>query len=496
MRLDALMSELNITVPEAFADQDIDAISYDSRMCAPGTLFVCIEGNVTDGHFYAKDAYERGVRAFLCQKPIDLPKDAAVLYVPNTRTALADVAAAFYGHPADKLRLIGITGTKGKTSTALFIYSILSEAGIPVGYIGTVGVMFCGRRTSTLRTTPESADIQLYLHKMVKAGVKIVIIEVSSQAIFMERIHGLKFESCIFTNLSPDHIGRYEHPNFEHYRASKARLFSDFGCEYIVYNADDENSTYMLAGATALSCGVSVGGNTHVRGEDIRLWRERGALGVDFTCVFGDRRYPIRLRTPGTFSVYNALEAITVAHHIGIPFDIIRTALSKTTPLGRFEVVDALPYCTFVIDYAHNAVSLEAALSVLREYNPARLIVLVGCVGGRTFSRRKPVGETISRLADFCILTADDPDFEDPMTIIRDILDGFGDRNTPFTAIPDRAEAVRYAVRNAREGDIILFAGKGHEAFQLIRGEYLSFSERSIITEEAIRLSEEKITVK
>ena len=489
MTLKKLFSAFNIEIPRGHNGDDIDAVSYDSRMCAPGTLFVCIRGAVVDGHRYARDAYDRGCRAFVAEEPLDLPGDAAVMICSDSRKMLALVSAEFYGRPADKLRIIGVTGTKGKTTSALLIQSILNAAGIPTGYIGSVGVIFAGRRTTTLHTTPESADLHLYFHKMLAAGITTVVMEVSSQAVYMDRIHGVKFDACAFTNLSPDHIGGNEHPNFEHYRDCKARLFSDYGCGYIVYNADDENAAYMLEGASALAASFSIKDeDADYYGYGAAKWQEHGALGVDFMLRTADGERRVRLRTPGAFSVSNALLAVGVCRYYGVPYDTIVSALSTATPLGRFEIVDALPYATFVIDFAHNELSLRSALSVLREYEPRRLIVLVGSVGGRTFSRREPIGRAVSELADLCILTADDPDYEDPMEIIHDILEGFGDRETPFVCIPDRREAVEYAVNEARPGDIILLAGKGHENFILIKGEHLPFSERSIIAEAASKL--------
>ncbi len=478
---------IGIKIPRRFESRRVDTICYDSRMCAPETLFVCIRGAVTDGHAYAARAYERGCRAFLCEeRPDGLPSDAAVIICGNTRRMMALVASELYGRPADSMRLIGITGTKGKTTTSLLIYSILNAAGIPTGYIGTVGVMYAGRRTSTLRSTPESADLHQYLRSMKQAGITTVVMEVSSQAVYMDRIFGLSFDVCAFTNLSPDHIGGNEHPTFEHYRDCKARLLSDYGASFVVYNADDENAPYMLKNVTALTSSVSVRQSADYYADEISNWRRDGGLGVDFTLHSGDTMARIRLRTPGAFSVYNALVAAAVSRRLGVSYADIAKALAEATPIGRFEVVDAsIPYATFVIDYAHNELSLRSALSVLREYNPRRLVVLVGSVGGRTFSRRAPIGAAISELADFCILTADDPDFEDPMDIIHDILTGFGDRDTPFVCIPDRREAIRYAVENAKDGDIVLFAGKGHESFILVNGEHVPFSERSIIIEAA-----------
>lgn len=489
MLLAQLFSNLCYQLPEGFGDMNIDRISYDSRIAAEGTLFVCINGSISDGHKYAVDAYNRGCRAFVCERPVELPDDAAVIMADNTSLALPLVSAEFYSRPADELRIIGVTGTKGKTTTALLIHKILNDAGIKTGYIGSAGIIFDGHRTSSLRTTPESTDLHSHFRQMRSADVTTVVMEVSSQAIFRDRVYGIKFDTCVYTNLSPDHIGPYEHPDFDHYRMSKARLFSEYGCDYIVYNKDDDNAVFMIEGATSLASSVSMkDSSADYYGHTPEKWRSDGALGIDFICRTGDVEHSVRLRSPGTFSVYNALLAIAVCRHYHVSFDVITASLSKYSPTGRFEVVDALPYATFIVDFAHNELSLRSALSVLREYTPKRLIVLVGSVGGRTYTRRAPIGSAVSDLADLCILTADDPDFEDPLDIIKDILEGFGEKNTPYVAIPDRREAIIYAVEHAVPGDIILLAGKGHEDFQLLFGEHTPFSERAIIKEAAEKL--------
>ncbi len=488
MLLSELFRSTDINIPAELADTDIDHIAYDSRLAASGTLFVCLVGNLSDGHRYATDAYSRGCRAFLCERGLDLPPDAAVIVTDDTSVALALISAEFYGRPADKLSIIGITGTRGKTSTALYIYDILTASGMRTGYIGGVGVMFGGMRTSSLRVFPESTDLHLYFRKMLAAGVTTVVLEVSSEDLYRNRVHGIKFSSCVFTNLAHAHIGKYEHPTFDHYAKSKARLFRDFGCDFIAYNKDDAYAERILGGVTAEKASVSVCGDADYVAYSIEKRRHGGDIGIDFTCRKDGENARIRLSTVGEFSVTNALLAIAVCEHHGLPIDAITSAIERVTPTGRFEVIDALPYASFVIDYAYDAPHLRDALAILRGYAPSRLIVLVGSVGGRTYSRRAPIGKAISELADLCILTSDDPDFEDPMTIISDILVGFGESETPYVCIPDRREAIEYAVREAREGDIILLAGKGHENFQLISGEHMLFSERSIFREASERI--------
>ncbi|MCD7775805.1 MAG: UDP-N-acetylmuramoyl-L-alanyl-D-glutamate--2,6-diaminopimelate ligase, partial [Firmicutes bacterium] len=311
---------------------------------------------------------------------------------------------------------------------------------------------------------------------------------------YKERVRGLSFDTCVFTNLSPDHIGGAEHPTFEHYRDTKSRLFSEFGSKCIVYNADDENSSYMIKNSDgALLRSVSMkdpSADFYACGRKNLM--QNGTLGTEFDIRENDRSSAdsavsthLSVPSPGLFSVYNAATAYAVCRRFGTAPETAAAALARSTAKGRFEVVNVLPYATFVIDYAHNELSLRSTLSVLREYNPTRLTVVVGSVGGRTQSRRIPIGRAVSQLADFCILTADEPDFEDPMKIIDDILVGFEDRTTPYVRFADRGDAVRYAVKNAVPGEIVLLAGKGHETTQLINGVHVPFSERDILTEAA-----------
>ncbi|MCD8003281.1 MAG: UDP-N-acetylmuramoyl-L-alanyl-D-glutamate--2,6-diaminopimelate ligase [Clostridia bacterium] len=491
--VDTLLA-LGISLPEKYEHIEVSNVRFDSRRTDENSVFVCIAGEDTDGHDYAMSAYGRGCRAFLSEHGLSVPEDAAVAVCGDTRSALADISRAVYGYPDRELTLVGITGTKGKTTTSVYIADILNDAGIPTGCIGSLGVILPPGTGSikmprTTPTTPEASDLCEIFAAMRRAGIKVAVMEVSSQALYKERVRGLTFDTAVFTNLSPDHIGGAEHPTFEHYRDCKARLFSDFGARRIVYNADDEYADFMIGRAPVGTELVSVS----ALDESADFYahnRENYAKGGMIGTVFDIREkngasHKITVRAPGDFSVMNAAAAYAVCKGFGADDDKIGIALSKSAVEGRFEVVDVLPYATFVIDYAHNELSLRSVLSVLRGYNPTRLTVLVGSVGGRTFSRREPIGRAVSELADFCILTADEPDFEDPMKIIGDILVGFEGRNTPYVAIPDRAKAVRFAVKNAIPGEIVLLAGKGHEKTQLINGVHVPFSEREILLEAA-----------
>lgn len=491
MKLSLLLGKVNILsgMDSYMLEEEIESLCCDSRKAAPGSVFVCIKGAVSDGHNYAESAYGKGCRIFVAEHELSLPNDAVVIISDNTRIALAEMSQKFFGDPSKEIKVIGITGTKGKTTTAQLIYQILNASSIKAGYIGTNGVMYDGQFFESVNTTPESYDLAYYMRKMIEAEIKYLILEVSSQALYMERVRGMTFENCVFTNLAPDHIGGSEHPDFEHYKASKERLFSEFSPKLAIYNADDEASEYMMENCSAPKFSFSLLGKGHFNGSDLELYRESGRLGIRFRVSCGSELSGnVDLPLPGDFNASNALAAIAVCLGVGVKFDKILSSLSEVSMRGRFEVVDALPYATFVIDYAHNGVSLRSVLSTLRKYEPARLICVFGSVGGRTKLRRAELGKVASEMCDFCVITSDNPDNEEPMQIIDEIAAAFSEDGCDYVKIPSRREAVLYAVKNARKDDIILFAGKGHEEYQLICGKREYFCERETIIEGAFSM--------
>lgn len=483
MMLLSLLDKLECQQTINLKDSCVTDVCCDSRTAKEGSLFVCIEGSLSDGHEYAYAAYEKGCRAFVAQKELSLPEDATVVIVKDTRLALAEISAEFFGRPADKLTVIGITGTKGKTTTSLLIYNVLNAGGIPAGYIGSNGVEYANVHFDTVNTTPESYDIQKHMADMVAAGVKVVAMEVSSQALMLGRVHGIKFDISVFTNLYPDHIGKYEHPDFENYKSCKHSLFTSYDTQFVVYNADDEHAAEIIAGCGCPCKGIAISKATDYVATDITYFRSPGAIGVSFNCTYDGISFPVSLNFPGEFSVYNALTSIAVCRRLGLSFETICTAMSSTRITGRFETIELPNGATAVIDYAHNGVSLKAALTALRIYEPARLICLFGSVGGRTNMRRAELGLVASRDADLCILTSDNPDNESPINIIGDIASYFTATSAPYIVIPDRKMAIEHALSISRKGDIILLAGKGHERYQLIAGVRHSFSEADIINE-------------
>ncbi len=483
MLLSKILADLQYsTVGEQIAENtEVSDIIYDSRKAKSGTMFVCLVGAVSDGHNFASSAYRNGCRIFMVERELELPGDALQIIVEDTREGLAYASAAFFEYPARSLMVIGITGTKGKTTTASLIADILNKGGINTAYIGTTGISFCGEHRPTKNTTPESYELHKAFSEMVNSGVTSVVMEVSSQAMYMKRVAGIRFHIGVFTNLSHDHIGGVEHPTFEHYMSCKAELFRQ--CRYGIFNSDDPHYTEMLKTARSINStfGTREDIAHDVSARELKITKSGNVFGIEFVCrtLFGEHKYELRM--PGEFNVYNALAAISVAERMQIPGEIIADALSTATVKGRFEIVDALPGAVTIIDYAHNALSMNSALETIRKYEPMRLVVLFGSVGGRSQMRRAELGEIAAKLADFCIITSDNPDSENPDDIIADIEKVVAETACPYITITDREEAVRYAIDNARDGDCILFAGKGHEEYQLINGENVPYSEREAI---------------
>ena len=484
MLLSDLLSKIEYT--GCFSEREIDFVTNSSFEATEGSIFVCIKGFSADGHIFAPHAYGNDCRVFIAERPLDdMPPDATVLTVKSTRLALAQLSCALYGDPSRELAVIGITGTKGKTTTALMIKQVLDRAGIPTGYIGSNGIEYGDCKIETTNTTPESYKLQMYLRKMADAGIKCVAMEVSSQALYLSRTAGIRFEACIFTNLSPDHIGPGEHPDFESYMEEKKKLFCDYECKTAIANADDPYTEKMLDSFKGERIYYSISRPSDVEADDIRLCRTESKLGVSFSYKVGDKHVFCTLPIPGDFNIYNALATISVAKLLGVDDEKLSGALSKINIDGRFETILSPRGTCFVIDYAHNGLSLESVLRTLRRYEPDKLICLFGSVGCRTQVRRVQMGSVASRLADLSILTSDNPDTEDPVAIINEIATQFEDKDS-YISIPDRKEAIKYAYNIAQGTDIVLLAGKGHEKYQYILGKREYFCEREIL-EDCIR---------
>lgn len=477
-----LLEACEYTCVRGSLDRMVSEVVYDSRKAVEGCLFICIEGANFDGHDAAADVVAKGAAVLVVSKDVTVPaeSDVTIVKVENTRYAMAYISAAYFGNPARKLKTIGITGTKGKTTTTYLVKSILEQAGYKVGLIGTIETIIGDEHIKANNTTPESYLLQSYFARMVEAGCDMVVMEVSSQGLMMHRTEGFIFDIGIFTNLEPDHIGPGEHKDFEDYLQCKSKLFRQ--CKLGILNGDDSHVEEILKGHT---CEVELYGfkpGLSLSAGEVSLYREGGILGVSFE-VTGDLEFVAKLHSPGRFSVYNALTAIAICKHFGVSTERITQALLHASVKGRIEMIPVSPSFSLMIDYAHNAMALESLLSTLREYQPHRLVCLFGCGGNRAKRRRYEMGEVSGRLADLTIITSDNPRFEEPMDIIADIREGILRTEGEFVEIPDRKEAIAFAIEQGEEGDIIVLAGKGHEDYQEIKGVKYPMDERVLIEE-------------
>ena len=480
MKLASLLSGLQYEILQGDTDREISAVVYDSRKVQEGCLFICIRGAVADGHSFAGKAAEEGACAILVEEPVTVPDDATVIRTSDTRYAMAFVSAAWFGHPADSLKTIGITGTKGKTTTTYMVRSILENAGYKVGLIGTIEAIIGDKRIPAANTTPESYVIQQYFREMADAGCDCVVMEVSSQGLMLHRTQGFVFDYGIFTNIEPDHIGPNEHRDFDHYLSCKAMLLRQ--CRVGIVNRDDEHFERMIEGHTCTLETYGFSPEADLRAEDWSLVGGKGYLGIAYH-VKGLLDFPVEIDIPGRFSIYNSLTAIAICRHFKVSEENIIRALREAKVKGRIEMVKVSDDFTLMIDYAHNAMALESLLTTLREYNPHRLVCLFGCGGNRSKLRRYEMGEVSGRLADLTIITSDNPRDEDPQAIIDDIKTGIGKTDGRYVEIADRKEAIAYAIRHGEPGDIIVLAGKGHEDYQEIRGKKYPMDERVLIAE-------------
>ncbi len=482
MKCEELLRGLSYECIRGNADCQIKEVVYDSRKISEGCLFICICGYNVDGHSFAAEAALKGAAALVVQKDVDIPEESGVtvIKVKDTRYAMAFIAAAYFGHPADRLKVIGITGTKGKTTTTYLIKSILEQAGYKVGLVGTIETIIGDKHIPANNTTPESFLLQQYFKEMEEAGCQIVVMEVASQGLKLHRTQGFTFEIGIFTNLEPDHIGPNEHADFEEYQFCKGLLFKQ--CRLGIVNRDDVHMEAVLKGHTCQLETYGFDRKADIYAENLKLVNKPGELGIAFH-VKGKMDFEVEVPTPGRFSVYNALTAISVCRHFQVEASQIQKALLGAHVKGRIEMVPVSDQFTLLIDYAHNAMSLKSLLTTLREYEPARLVCLFGCGGNRSRLRRYEMGEVSGNYADLTIITSDNPRFEKPQDIIEDIKTGINRTNGKYIEICDRKEAIAYAIDHGRPGDIIVLAGKGHEDYQEIEGVKYPMDERVLIAD-------------
>ncbi|MCD7745037.1 MAG: UDP-N-acetylmuramoyl-L-alanyl-D-glutamate--2,6-diaminopimelate ligase [Lachnospiraceae bacterium] len=491
MRLGELLEQIDYECVQGTVDTDVRNLINDSRKVEEGSLFFCIKGAVTDGHSYVPDVVAKGAKVLVVEEPVEAPADVTVIRVPDSRYAMALMSAAYFGYPANEMRIIGVTGTKGKTTTTYMVKSILELAGYKVGLIGTIEAIIGDEVIPAHNTTPESYTIQEYFRRMADVGCQVVVMEVSSQGLMLGRTAGIPFEIGIFTNIEPDHIGPAEHKSFEDYLECKSRLFKQ--CKYGILNADDPHLEAILQGHTCEVETFGLSESAGVRAEDLKLVSHPGYLGIAYTVSWknkngngenaGETRFDVEIDIPGKFSVYNSLTAIAICRHFQVQPEEICRALKGAKVKGRVELIKVSDDFTLMIDYAHNAMALQSLLETLREYHPHRLICLFGCGGNRSKLRRYEMGEVSGRLADLTIITSDNPRFEEPEAIIADIVTGMEKTDGKYVKITDRKEAIAWAIHHGEPGDIIVLAGKGHEDYQEIRGVQYPMDERVLIRE-------------
>ena len=482
-----LLKNLDYRIIKGTREGEITALVYDSRRVTKDCMFVCIKGAVYDSHEHVEEITAKGARVIVAEREVEVPEGVTLVLVADTRYALSLLSAAYFDHPADRLKVIGITGTKGKTTTTFMIKGILEHAGYRVGLIGTIETIIGETHIPANNTTPESYLVQEYFAQMVEAGCQICVMEVSSQGLMMHRTAGIPFEIGIFTNLAPDHIGPNEHASFEEYAACKGMLFRQ--CRMGIANADDGHFEQVLEGHTCTLETIGFSEKADYRASGVELIGRPGYLGVRYH-ISGKMDMDVEIDVPGTFSVYNSLVAIAVCEHFNVSADDLREALKVVKTKGRIEMVPVSKDFILMIDYAHNAMSLESLLLTLKEYHPKRLVCVFGCGGNRSRLRRYEMGEVSGRLADLTVITSDNPRFEEPQAIMDDIKVGMGRTDGAYVEICDRKEAIRYVIEHGQKGDVIVLAGKGHEDYQEIKGKKYPMDERDLIREVLQELSE------
>lgn len=483
MLLCELVKNLEIKSVQGSLDINIEGIAYDSRKTRQDALFVCIDGTVVDGHMYISDAIENGTKAFLVQKHVEAPEGITVVEIEDTRYGLACVADVFFGHPSQKLNLVGITGTKGKTTTSYMVKSILQAAEHKIGLIGTVANLIGDEILYATRTTPESFDLQSLFSEMVEKKVDSAVIEVSSQGLELHRVAKCDFDIGVFTNFSRDHIGPKEHATLEDYFNAKAKLFSM--CKQAVINIDSEHGKKMaeLANCKVFTYGMCE--NADIRAIDIV--KETEYTSFYLTSPWGNTN--IKTNLQGNFNIYNALAAIGSCCLIpGITLEHVKVGLVKVNVPGRMETVPTDGNYSVLIDYAHTPDSLEKVLSTVKEFAKGRVVSLFGCGGDRDAGKRPQMGEISGSIADYSIITSDNPRTEEPEKIINDIEAGITKTNGKYIKITDRRQAIKFALENAQEGDIIILAGKGHETYQQFKDKTVHFDEREVVDELLVEL--------
>lgn len=471
VKLKQLLEGISYEIQQGTAEREISDVQYDSRKVEKDSLFVCITGFQTDGHKYIPMALEKGAAVLLCEHTVtDVPGDVTVIVTKNNRAALAVLSANLYGHPSKQMHVIGVTGTNGKTSTTYLMKSILDRVGRKVGIVGTIENRIGDRVLKAERTTPESKELQALFRQMQEEGVTDVVMEVSSHSLDLHRVDGIAFDAAIFTNLTQDHLDY--HKTMENYKAAKGLLFERAAKSVI--NMDDAAGVYMKEKSAGEVLTIGVDTKADLMAENIVI----SAEGTAFDMIWQGKKYPVHLHTPGRFSVYNALGAAGACLLLGIDAGDTAAGLTENSGVsGRFQTIRSKQGCLAVVDYAHTPDGLENVLNTANEFVKGKLIAVFGCGGDRDKTKRPIMGEIGGRLADYCIITSDNPRTENPAAILEDVEAGVKRTDCPYEKIVDRRTAIQRAAAMAADGDVILIAGKGHETYQIFAEETIHFDD-------------------
>lgn len=462
------------TPAQVYGQAEVTGLTCDSRKVSPGDLYFCLPGLRVDGHSFAQQAADKGAAALVVERklPVELPQ----VLVEDARAAMSYMAQCFYGYPARGMRGVGITGTKGKTTTSFLVREIARHAGYKVGLMGTVCTSIGDKEEPASLTTPDPIDVQSLLARMRDAGCDFYVMEVSAHALDLRKLVGMQFDQGVFTNFSQDHLDYFG--TMETYRKAKEKFFTPFYLKHAVVNADDEAAPHMLGKVETTTFGVSKPADAYAN--DIEIHES----GVSFVLSWKDVRIPLHLHISGIFNVYNSMAAAVACLEMGMDPEKVKEGLEAVTVVpGRIEPLPTHTPYRVILDYAHSPASLESILKTIREFTRGRLICLFGCGGGRDKEKRPIMGEISGRLADFSILTSDNPRLEQPMDILSAIEAGIKPTGAPYVVIENRREAIRYAMQMGQPGDVIVLAGKGHETYQDIGGQKLPFDEKVVVRE-------------
>ncbi len=470
MKLNLIVKDLGID--KSFEDKEITFITDNSAKVCEGCIFICIEGRRFDGHIKAAEALEKGAAAVVVQKDLGLENQ---ILVENTRSAYAKICAAFYGHPEKELKIIGVTGTNGKTTSCFILKSILDKLGYKTGLLGTVKNIVGDKEYPAALTTPDCYELFGLFREMVDYGCEYCVMEVSSQALDQRRVDGIRFDAAIFTNLTRDHLDY--HGTFENYKAAKHMLFEN--SDLAVLNIDDESAEEMVEGTDCRTVTFSVNNDRcDYSAKNIRI----SASGVKYELVSNSNIGRVKFAVPGNFSVYNSMGAVICLVEMGMDFKAVLDAVAECIGVpGRMEVVPTDTPYTVLIDYAHTPDGLENVLSTVREITEGKVIVVFGCGGDRDKTKRPIMGEIAVKMADVAVVTSDNPRSEDPESIIEDITAGISRGNAKVIVDSDRTSAIEKALEAAKEGDIVVLAGKGQETYQILASGKIHFDEREVV---------------